>query len=128
MGTALAHGDEVAAHLNALFEDHGPPLFLKRDNGGNLNHTLVEDLLEAFLVIPAELDIQTLNHRTRPCLGHRSPCQVFTAGRDFARTFHRRKRREVCEWIRENARTDAKGMLRRRHRLASGLGNVVTRK
>jgi len=139
VGLALAHGDEVAAHLNDLFEAHGPPLFLKRDNGGNLNHTLVEELLEAFLVIPvnspchypqynggieagnreikarlvrrsslpsaflaiqAELDIQTLNHRTRPCLGHRSPCQVFTAGRGFSRTFHRRKRREVYEWIR----------------------------
>jgi len=140
VGLALAHGDEVAAHLNDLFEAHGPPLFLKRDNGGNLNHPLVEDLLEAFLVIPvnspchypqynggieagnreikerlaqrpsmpsaflaiqAELDIQTLNHRTRPCLGHRSPCQVFTAGHDFTRMFHRRKRREVYEWIRE---------------------------
>lgn len=52
VGLRLAHGDEVAAHLNDLFEVHGPPLFLKRDNHGNLNHGLVEELLEAFLVIP----------------------------------------------------------------------------
>jgi len=29
-----------------------PPLFLKRDNGGNLNHHLVEALLRDQLVIP----------------------------------------------------------------------------
>jgi hypothetical protein len=52
VGLGLAHGDEVAAHLHDLFETHGPPLFLKRDNGGNLNHHIVEELLEAFLVIP----------------------------------------------------------------------------
>jgi hypothetical protein len=140
VGLALAGGEEVAAHLAELFEAHGPPLFLKRDNGKNLNHGIVEELLEAWLVLPvnspcyypqynggievgqreikegllcrshlpsaflaiqADLDVQTLNHRPRPCLGHRSPCQVFTAGRDWVRTFDRRKRREVYEWIRQ---------------------------
>jgi hypothetical protein len=52
VGLALAHGEQIAAHLNELFEAHGPPLFLKRDNGGNLNHTLGGELLEAFLIIP----------------------------------------------------------------------------
>jgi len=140
VGLALAHGNEVAAHLHTLFDAHGPPLFLKRDNGKNLNHALIDALLEAFFVIPvnspchypqynggieagnreiksellrrpsmpsaflaiqAELDIQTLNHRSRPCLRHRSPCEVFAAGRGYARTFDRRKRREVYEWIRQ---------------------------
>jgi len=140
VGLALAHGDEVAAHLADLFEGHGPPLFLKRDNGGNLNHGLVEELLEAFLVIPvnspcyypqyngsievaqreikerlsqgpqtpsaflaiqAGLDVHALNHRRRGCLAHRTSCQVFLSGRGLARTFNRRKRKEVYEWIRE---------------------------
>jgi hypothetical protein len=55
----------------------------------------------AFLAIQAELDIHSLNHRPRPCLGRRSSCQMFTAGEQFARTFNRRKRREVYECIRQ---------------------------
>ena len=34
------------------FRHHGAPLFLKRDNGGNLNHHLVDELLGEYLVIP----------------------------------------------------------------------------
>jgi len=140
VGLALAHGGEVAARLADLFETHGPPLFIKRDNGGNLNHHLVEELLAAFLVIPlnspcyypqyngsieaaqreiknrllrrpqlpsaflaiqAELDVQALNHRRRPCLGNRTACQLFTAGRELATTFTRRKRKEVYDFVRE---------------------------
>jgi len=140
VGLALAHGDEVAAHLAELFDGHGPPLFLKRDNAGNLNHGLVEELLEAFLVIPvnspcyypqynggiekaqreikerlsqrpqtpsaflaiqAGLDVHALNRRRRPCLGHRTACQVFLSGQSLARTFNRRKRREVYDWIKQ---------------------------
>lgn len=140
VGLELAHGPKVASNLNDLFEVHGPPLFIKRDNGGNLNHTLVEAVLESFMVIPinspcyypqynggieraqyeikeqlsrmpslppaflsiqAELDVQSLNHRPRSCLGYRSSCQVFTAGRETARVFNRRKRREVYEWIKQ---------------------------
>jgi hypothetical protein len=140
VGLHLAHGEEVAGHLADLFEVHGAPLFLKRDNGGNLNHGLVEELLKAFLVIPvnspcyypqynggietaqreikqrlsrraqmpsaflaiqADLDVHALNHRRRPCLGHRTACQVFLSGQGLARTFTRRKRREVYDWIRQ---------------------------
>lgn len=140
VGLALATGEEVAGHLSELFDAHGAPLFLKRDNGKNLNHGIVEELLGAFLVIPvnspcyypqynggievaqqeikerlsrrtrlpsaflamqADLDIQALNHRPRPCLGHRSSCQVFTAAKDVPRIFNRRQRREVYEWIRQ---------------------------
>ena len=48
----LACGEEVAGHLAYLFDRFGPPLFCKRDNGGNLNHTAVGQVLEQALVIP----------------------------------------------------------------------------
>jgi hypothetical protein len=48
----LASGRRVAAHLRRLFERHGPPLILKRDNAGNLNHEAVNQLLWEYLVIP----------------------------------------------------------------------------
>lgn len=138
VGLTLAHGEAIAAHLNELFEAHGPPLFIKRDNGKNLNHGIVEKVLEAFMVIPinspcyypqynggievaqreikewlsqhppmpsaflaiqADLDVHALNHRPRPCLGNRTPCQMFLWGQDLARTFNRRKRKEVYDWI-----------------------------
>ncbi|HPQ41214.1 MAG TPA: hypothetical protein PLV45_12650 [bacterium] len=46
------HGDRIAAHLDALFEQHGPPMFLKRDNGSNLNHHAVNTVLSEWMVIP----------------------------------------------------------------------------
>jgi hypothetical protein len=48
----LACGEEVAGHLEYLFDRFGAPLFCKRDNGGNLNHASVNDVLEQALVIP----------------------------------------------------------------------------
>ena len=45
-------GEEVAGHLSQHFHRFGPPIFLKRDNGGNLNHLAVNDLLEELMVIP----------------------------------------------------------------------------
>jgi hypothetical protein len=45
-------GDEVAGQLETAFSKNGPPLFLKRDNGGNLNHAAVNDVLERHMVIP----------------------------------------------------------------------------
>ena len=45
-------GEEVAGHLTHLFERFGPPLFCKRDNGGNLNHSTVNEALEESWVIP----------------------------------------------------------------------------
>jgi hypothetical protein len=45
-------GEEVAGHLDRQFGRYGPPLFIKRDNGGNLNHVSVNQLLEDALVIP----------------------------------------------------------------------------
>jgi hypothetical protein len=48
----LAEGRTVADRLDWLFGHFGPPLFLKRDNGGNLNHQEVNRLLSEALVIP----------------------------------------------------------------------------
>jgi transposase InsO family protein len=45
-------GETVALHLEQLFERHGPPLVLKRDNGSNLNHHAVDEVLARYLVIP----------------------------------------------------------------------------
>jgi hypothetical protein len=48
----LPCGEEVAGHLQHLFDRFDPPLFCKRDNHGNLNHTAVDGVLEQALVIP----------------------------------------------------------------------------
>ena len=48
----LPCGEEVAGHLQYLFDRFEPPLFCKRDNGGTLNHLAVNHVLEEALVIP----------------------------------------------------------------------------
>ena len=45
-------GEQIAGHLNRHLSRFGPPLFLKRDNGGNLNHRMVNTLLEDRIIIP----------------------------------------------------------------------------
>jgi len=45
-------GEEVAGYLSEKFSRFGPPLFLKRDNGGNLNHRVVNEVLSEFFVLP----------------------------------------------------------------------------
>jgi len=47
-----ANGWQVAMHLEALFQRHGPPLIFKRDNGANLNHHAVNEVFGEFGVIP----------------------------------------------------------------------------
>jgi hypothetical protein len=140
VGLSLACGEDVVAHLAELFNRHGPPLFLKRDNGGNLNHHGVDELLQAAMVIPlnsprcypqyngsmeraqreikgmlarhvkapsaflaiqSDMEIHELNHSPREDLGNRTPCSVFGSGKDHARLYTRRKRKEVYENIRE---------------------------
>jgi hypothetical protein len=49
---AVPCGEEVAGHLDHLFSRFGAPLFCKRDNGGNLNHLAVNEVLEEAFVIP----------------------------------------------------------------------------
>ena len=45
-------GEEIAGYLATSFDRFGAPLFLKRDNGGNLNHPAVNDVLAQYFVIP----------------------------------------------------------------------------
>ncbi len=45
-------GEEIAGYLSEKFSRFGPPLFLKRDNGGNLNHGVVNEVLSEFFVLP----------------------------------------------------------------------------
>jgi transposase InsO family protein len=45
-------GPAVANHLHRLFQQFGPPLFLKRDNGSPFNHHLVDALLARYCVLP----------------------------------------------------------------------------
>jgi len=45
-------GEEIAGYLSEKFFRFGPPLFLKRDNGGNLNHGAVNEVLSEFFVLP----------------------------------------------------------------------------
>lgn len=57
LGHVLA-GDEVAARLDRLFEAHGAPLVLKRDNGANLDCTVVDQILQNHGVIPLNSPLQ----------------------------------------------------------------------
>jgi transposase len=45
-------GHEVAAHLKKLFIQFDKPLFLKLDNGGNLNHYAIKELLANQGILP----------------------------------------------------------------------------
>jgi transposase InsO family protein len=45
-------GEAVAERLEQLFRQHGPPLVLKRDNGGNLNQEAVDVVLARYWVVP----------------------------------------------------------------------------
>jgi hypothetical protein len=51
-------GEEVCGHLDRHFAGFGPPLFIKRDNGGNLNHLAVNQLLELAMVIPINSPVE----------------------------------------------------------------------
>jgi hypothetical protein len=45
-------GEEISGYLTATFNRYGAPLFLKRDNGGNLNHAAVNEVLADYFVLP----------------------------------------------------------------------------
>ena len=48
----IPFGEEIAGYLTTTFRTYGLPLFLKRDNGGNLNHVAVNEVLADHFVIP----------------------------------------------------------------------------
>ena len=48
------YGYQVAEHLERLIELHGPPLILKRDRGGNLQHEAVQAVMAKHLIIPLD--------------------------------------------------------------------------
>jgi hypothetical protein len=45
-------GEEIAGYLSDKFSRFVPPLLLKRDNGGNMNHSAVNDVLAEFFILP----------------------------------------------------------------------------
>ena len=45
-------GEEIAGYLAAAFDRYGAPLILKRDNGSNLNHVAVNQVLSDYFVLP----------------------------------------------------------------------------
>jgi transposase InsO family protein len=45
-------GRQIAFHLEKLFHQHGPPLFLKRDNGSPFNNQHVDALMARYAVLP----------------------------------------------------------------------------
>ena len=45
-------GEEIARYLSDKFFRFGPPLLLKRDNGGNMNHLAVNEVLSEFFILP----------------------------------------------------------------------------
>lgn len=52
MDFCMAEGEKAAEKLREVFEQYGPPLFLKRDNGKNLNAACVNQVLEEYHVLP----------------------------------------------------------------------------
>jgi transposase InsO family protein len=45
-------GRQIASHLEKLFQQHGPPLFLKRDNGSPFNNEHVDAVMACYGVLP----------------------------------------------------------------------------
>ena len=52
MAGSIPCGEEISGYLASTFDRFGAPLFLKRDNGGNLNHTAVNGVLADYFVLP----------------------------------------------------------------------------
>jgi transposase InsO family protein len=50
--TGRLDGQHIARHLEKLFIQHGPPLFLKRDNGSPFNNQHLDALLARYAVLP----------------------------------------------------------------------------
>jgi hypothetical protein len=55
-------GKEVADHLSRQFARFGTPLFIKRDNGANLNEGSINQLLKEMMVIPINSPFYTASY------------------------------------------------------------------
>lgn len=89
---------EVAAMLDAEFRRHGPPLFLKRDNGANLNGPKVAAALAAWRVLPLNSPVaypmynggvERAQDEIRTCLAREeipAPCPPAHAAAHIGRT------------------------------------------
>ena len=52
MAGGYPFGEEIAGYLSDKFFRFGSPLLLKRDNGGNMNHLAVNEVLSEFFILP----------------------------------------------------------------------------
>ena len=52
MAGAYPIGQEVAGYLREKIDRYGAPLVLKRDNGGNMNHRAINDVLAESFILP----------------------------------------------------------------------------
>lgn len=55
-------GEEIAGHLDRHLTRFGPPLFLKRDNAGNMNHSAINALLMELMIIPINSPCYTASY------------------------------------------------------------------
>lgn len=139
-------GEEVAGHLQRLFTEFGAPLFLKRDNAGNLNNPAVNAVLAEHWVIPlnsppgypqynggiehAQNEIQTAFERR---LGHRDQCPSEHVEAYLAAATHDRNHivrrslgnRTSC-WVFTSAKNRAKINRRKRKEITDELIQTTT--
>ncbi len=81
-------GEEIAGYLNDKFDRFDPPLFLKRDNAGVMNHMAVNSVLAEFFVLPLNSPeyyapyngaIEKSQHEMKQCLKQKLGVQVSCA-------------------------------------------------
>ncbi len=111
--TLNAGGQDIADHLRKLFERHGPPLFLKRDNGSAFNNQIVDELIATQCVIPLnspayypryngaiEKGIRELKEQLKACLPSKpkawNPKAVASFACAVAHVRNCRPRRSLC--------------------------------
>lgn len=97
-------GCAVAERLAWLFDGHGAPLVLKRDNGSNLNHGAVNEVLDAYGVIALNSPVHYPQYNgsveaglreVRACLkelGTRQAEWTWALGEDVVQDLNQRRR------------------------------------
>lgn len=97
-------GYAVAERLGQLFDEHGAPLVLKRDNGSNLNHEAVNEKLDDYGVIALNSPVHYPQYNgsveaglreVRACLKERGARQTewtWALGEDVVQDLNQRRR------------------------------------